>query len=396
MTSAQDEVAALRQQLQEKDEQIKALKAQEAIYQCEGVRVETAINNILQQLIESTPSTNISKVNELESITRETDRALQVAALVQHLQQESNQVVARLVSQLQGHVDFLVKLSSSPDLLSLFLVPEVKEPVFLPKHTANLLREQAAQTSTFLAGFRQRKAESPGNIDELLSLDVDCRDRRERIARLVETPDIPVAELRVLFLQEVLITSALRRYVAELLKRGGDYDLQPQCQCAFRALKEALDDSDTKLGMKGFLALATVLAEKVIHAREANGMTAAQFFATDQCAWATWARRLYSGLTRLSADGVTDGGLRIVIEEAGLTAVGTQVLQKRLKSLRFQKAVMQPPEIETSKEIGFMAVVVAGRATARLLKAVGHLPALSGFRTVTRTCKKRPCENTLK
>lgn len=70
--------------------------------------------------------------------------------------------------------------------------------------------------------------------------------------------------------------------------------------------------------------------------------------------WTRWAKRLYHGLTQLPAESQDDRSLRMIIEEAALTQIGTQVLQSKLKSLRLQKSVMKPPTVNTSqKELGF-------------------------------------------
>jgi hypothetical protein len=140
-----------------------------------------------------------------------------------------------------------------------------------------------------------------------------------------------------------------------------------------------------------FAALTKSPTQKVIRAKAAVGLTADQLFGGTigrKGDWVTWARRLYTGLTQLKSDGVSDSGLRIVIEEAGLTAIGTQVLQKRLKSLRFQKTVMQPPIVKAD-DAGFRSVLIVARAATRLLRATGRYETFPGFAKCSKWSRMR-------
>jgi hypothetical protein len=379
MADAQAEIAALRRKLEKKEARIKNLEAQlnesnADFSQKELLRIDNTLQSILQSLINGLPRTNTKKLNELEDIARDGDPSHKIASIVGYIQDDAIEVIDRLVAQLQGHVDFLTRLADTPDILSLFLVREGNGEVFLPDQTRILLCEQAARTSKFLAEFQQCSSEHLSHIDDILSLRIDYNARTEQISKLIQTVEFSEPELRALFLQEVLITSALCRYVSQPTAQCGEPSKGREVE-AFRGLLEALDLPDCKFTSKRFVRLVNELTLNIIHAKTAAGVSTRELFSSVRPSeWVTWARHLYTGLTNLKPDGISDAGLRIVIEEAGMTAIGTQVLQKRLKSLRFQKSVMLPPDVPGREDRPHFAPILAIALSAtRMLRAVGHM-----------------------
>lgn len=106
-------------------------------------------------------------------------------------------------------------------------------------------------------------------------------------------------------------------------------------------------------------------------------------------AWQLWAKRLYYGLTQLSAESQDDVALRMAIEEAALTSIGTQILQNRLKSLRIQKSVMNQPVIQTNqKEIGFATPLICVMSCIRIIKRTYASNAYTTKRKVSQWSRK--------
>jgi hypothetical protein len=213
------------------------------------------------------------------------------------------------------------------------------------------------------------------------------------IAQFLATDEISADELRPLFLQEVMITSALRRYID---CHGGIRDTSERTEGSlhelFEVLKIVFDDPHIQFSKRLTLKLAKNLAEEVAHAKASAGVTVSELFrtvsnggATD---WESWARRLYTGLTRLGTDSIGNLGLRLVIEEAALTSIGAQVLQKRLASLRFQKAVMGKPDVQGRDGLTLATLSTVGVACARLLRSAGVVAAVPGRRRVARRSRR--------
>lgn len=105
--------------------------------------------------------------------------------------------------------------------------------------------------------------------------------------------------------------------------------------------------------------------------------------------WQRWAKRLYHGLTQLNAESQNDIGLRMAIEEAALTSIGTQILQSRLKSLRIQKSVMKQPNVQTNqRDIGFSAPLICVISCIRIIKNTYSSNAYTTKRKVSQWSRK--------
>jgi hypothetical protein len=374
MPGLQDEIADLRRQLAEKDRRIEDLKSQITtlqadltIYQSENARVDETLKAILQQLLDETPRQNIQYLGELERIVRSPELPSQIQGIYDYVRNQASSIIHKLSSQLKGHVDFLTRLASSPELQSLFLVSDRSGQIFLPETARSLLLEQAARTSEWLGQIGENGIRtSIGDLASVLDPNFEFSDRFTQISHFIEQEPVEKAELASLFLQEVLITSILRRFLQKSTPAKTS-DVQPLLDL----LAQALDYDVNTLSSNDLEHLVRKLAKQVIHAK-CNWKVEKQAAPCED--WVQWARRLYAGLTGLDAN-VNDSSLRILIEEAALTTLGTQVLQKRLRSLRLQKAVMEPPLIKKKTEIGFTPSLIVVVACTRLLKAAGALPA---------------------
>jgi hypothetical protein len=403
MDASEQQIRDLQRQLEEKDQRIKVLESKISdipvdVYEDENSRAEQAIRSVIQKLLDEVPKSNARRLEELKVINGTTDLAEGILAIVDYIQVHNAETVNRLVNQLKGHVDFLTRLSETPGLQSLFLISERTGEVLLPETARNLLIEQAARTSAFIAGFPE-STETMGNVDTVLGLNVDADQRSELIAQFLATDEISADELRPLFLQEVMITSTLQRYIdRHRVTRNTSHRIDRAFHELFEVLRTVLGDPGIQFSKRLVLKLARTLARDVARAKASTGLTVDELFrsvseagATD---WESWARRLYTGLTRLSTEATGNSALRLVIEEAALTSIGAQVLQKRLASLRLQKALMRRSNVQSSDELSFASLSRVGIACARLLRSTGALFAVPGRHKVTKHSRRpRAVEN---
>jgi hypothetical protein len=405
MDAAEQEITELRRQLEEKDLRIKALESKLSdipvdVYEEENTRAEEAIRSIIQKLLDEVPLGNNRRLDELNVINQTTDLAENIFAIVDYIRASNAEIVNRLVNQLKGHVDFLTRLSETPSLQSLFLISERTGEVLLPETARNLLLEQAARTSAFIADF-PKSTSTLGNVDTVLGLNVDCDRRSELIAQFLETDEISDDELRPLFLQEVMITSALRRYIdCHDISPHTSKSLKKLFHELFEVLKIALGKPDIQFSKRRVLKLAKTVVQDIAEAKAPIPVATKEPFRTvskpGSTDWENWAQRLYTGLTQLSAENVSDSGLKLVIEEAALTSIGAQVLQKRLASLRFQKIVMRNPSFQRQDELSFLGLVIVGIACVKLLRRTGVLLTLPSSRRVVKHSRgPRASENDL-
>lgn len=268
----EEEIRELRRQLAAKEQYIAQLENERA-------RIENAFRVVARDLINELPEDADSQIAEIERVTREPDIATRVLDVVDYLQSNARSAVARVAAQLKGHVNFLTRLAESPDLQSLFLISEYSGETFLSETTKRLISEQAAKTSSFLANLGQPGKSTRGfsEISCILDPTIDYNRREKDISAFLNSGEASQEELSAMLLQEVLITSVLRRYI----QNGG---------CA----------ETTR-----------------IRCNPANG-------ADDS--WTSWARKLYYGLTRNDPKPVSESGLRLTIEEAALTTLGAHKL----------------------------------------------------------------------
>ena len=268
----EEEIRELRRQLAAKEQYIAQLENERA-------RIENAFRVVARDLINELPEDADSQIAEIERATREPDIATRVLDVVDYLQSNARSAVGRVAAQLKGHVNFLTRLAESPDLQSLFLVSEYSGETFLSETTKRLISEQAAKTSSFLANLGQSGKATRGfsEISCILDPTIDYNRREKDISAFLNSGEASQEELSAMLLQEVLITSVLRRYI----QNGG-------CAETTRIRCNPTSGADDS--------------------------------------WTSWARKLYYGLTRNDPKPVSESGLRLTIEEAALTTLGAHKL----------------------------------------------------------------------
>lgn len=259
------EVESLKNQLKEKEEHISLLERSHINHNLVG-EVEKTINSIIQEQItklESQKNSNGSKSSSNSDIKQEylkrlrdisnmsdiRDKIISLFEFVSDLNKcdLKNQKISenklssmrnRILACLQGHVEFLTRLAESPELQSLFLVSSHSGQTFLSETTCRLLSEQAARTSDFIYSERKRNKNRNSQDDEIGSLfsvnqildlekipNFDAQNRTNKITSLLskQATEIKADELKELLIQEVSISSILRRYCESLNKMNAEY-----------------------------------------------------------------------------------------------------------------------------------------------------------------------------
>lgn len=245
------EVESLKNQLREKDEHLSFLaKSQKNRHLIKDM--ESTINSIIQQKLQeleqnpnSNGQTNLQKIRRLHEIESLSDIRQKLKKIIDLFSEEDKQdsfnieteiesVRGRLLSALQGHVEFLTRLAESPELQSLFLISTSSGQTFLSETTRQLLSEQAARTSEFIYK-EMKKGQNHNqyfsdcfNVSNILDLEkqVDIRpeERLEMIKKLLSSDhNWNADELKQLLIQEVLISSVLRNYCESRIKINDEY-----------------------------------------------------------------------------------------------------------------------------------------------------------------------------
>jgi chromosome segregation ATPase len=294
-------------------------------------------------------------------------------------------------------------LAVSPELLSLFLVSDNGD-TFLSETSRQLLQEQAARTSELLSDYRY--SSELGDIG-VLDLESDFSARTERINEFLDEENVPYEELRAMLRQEVLVSSSLRRYVERLLQRNNEFrpsggskegkyvellkadsdldrdimafereikrkttrlrDLKEKSEAIQQQIKEyssLIEAQNADLGdvTRQMASINATLAEesKYIKSRgysERTDRHVTNDGPENQENWNRWARRLYTGITKLKGQNVSERGLKIVIEEAALTSVGCQKLRDLLNLAE-----------EGAEELNLSGLLTSVRAGIRMQK----------------------------
>ena len=289
------EIESLRSQLKERDDYIAVLEQSHAKLR----QVENTVGNAIARLSERNRGDR-----RLQGIEKR-DLNSQIATLVNFTQSggvADDKESKILASMLRGHVEFLTRLAATPDLQSLFLVSQNTGRTFMSEATKDLVLEQATRTSKFLEelGKGDRSASPFGSVGEILDLGVDSKRRIDDITKVVEGRDIGADALKSVLLNEVTLTSALRRYATALLKR-----------------REKEPDSFSSASRISNRRSPYIATNKEIERR-----TPSRVKQQDMNQWVTWAKKLYRALTGLPPD-FEAAALQMAIEEAALTSVGS-------------------------------------------------------------------------
>jgi hypothetical protein len=153
--------------------------------------------------------------SQLESLRRDPNPTRTVSFMRRHFSRSgSSPSFSRVCSQLRGHVQFLLRLTETPELQSLFLISDRDGGTFLSETAKHLIVEQAARTTQFLADVPE--TEFPDvipTIEAQLDVTFDPHVRLENIRRFVNDDVTEVRELREMLWQEVVICDALRRFI---------------------------------------------------------------------------------------------------------------------------------------------------------------------------------------
>lgn len=411
----QARIAELEREVKKKDEIIKYFETHpNSSAESEIKSVDSAIYVIIEEIQSEEHDNNNETLNEqMKSIIKEPNAAKKVFLLRDLMKYDADSKINRLCAQLEGHVEFLTHLAANPDLQSLFLISNYSGKVLLPETARRLLLDQAARTTQLLVEFKKEDPEkSPfGDVDEILRLNVDPTERLQQISKFLEHNSFEYDELVILLRQEIMISGALRRYAGTLMQRLVDQKKKTKHSTkheksrspkqsiieendkkeeVFELLKEALDKKASRYTEDSLLDFAAELASDVIAAKEEAGINE-----KDLCSylvksrkrilqlesnnsaneWAKWARKLYKALTLLDYGECTNSDLRICIEEAALTSVGTPVLHNRISSLRLQKKALIEQQHDPFPEAGDASSL---KAPIDVSVAISRMQRMSG------------------
>jgi hypothetical protein len=324
----QAELESLRAQLKERDEYIALIERSNREATAAVSLIEDTIGTLVKGFRSKLSENERSDQDFAQEIENEEDIPSKIVKLFDLVENTSVHRIKRTVkllsSTLQGHIEFLNRLAANPDLQSLFLVSSNSGRTFLPEAARQLIVAQAARTSQFLAECeKEDRYNSPfGSIGEILDLEIDHHRRFDEIVDVVEGGQLDEGELRILLLQEVTLTSALRRYAGSLMRRlVGEKQEKTESLGYFEKAFSHLskwDEESGEFSPAALCELAKRLSREVRHRRRevVSGK------GSESWNWVNWGRRLYCSLTGIDGESVDLSDVRIAIEEAAFTGVG--------------------------------------------------------------------------
>jgi hypothetical protein len=314
-------VATLQRRLAEREEKITILERAQSRASKTIDQVQNSVAGIINQLSREVSNGDAQQRKLLRSVQSESDLPSKIRLLFDFSQScNKNAISSRLFrASLQGHVDFLTRLASTPELQTLFLVSSTTGNTFLSETTRQLLLEQAARTSELLEGVENGNSEFAafGSVGEILDLRIDPHRRINLIRDVIRGSELAPEDLQTLLLQEVMLTNALRGYVKSFQANYGALDRKTSERYAeaFDILSKVLHEEETECSPE----LCTKLVKKLVLRNSqlkqvnANG---------DDPNWGKWGRKLYFALTGSDAKNADLQDIRAAIEEAAITAVG--------------------------------------------------------------------------
>lgn len=416
-----DEIELLKQQLAEKDKIISELRSKD-----HHSHVRNLLNKEIDSLQESAAFSDPTSSNIINNILNEPNLDTQITSLFSLIKSRLNSI-PRLCAQLRGHVDFLSRLASTPELQTLFLISDHNGQIFLPETARQLLLEQAARTSQLISEYPEfMKTQSEYEqltINDAFQFNSSMFNANKRISsihKLLQDVFHDPNELSSLLIQEVLISSSFQRVASNAndainqihsclnhavlpnenhnLKQAKKLSNNFEEENGENLTNQHYDEGEIKINYHDTIQLAQKVAKQVSRScldretsQQENHLLGTQHYCKEsrsqhiynneayssvRCPnnkfqgedWIRWAKHLYHGLTKLPSDTVDDVNLRIVIEEAALTSIGTQVLQNKLRSLRIQKCVMAQPHVEKyQNEISFRVPLICVTSCLRMI-----------------------------
>ena len=212
------DVNALRNEITQLKRQLKRLQFQNS---SEGITV----SDIIQTLISSSSDHyNLDLVSQLRNAQNETDVSKVIHIFQNFFQQDSTSSISRLCKQLQGHVNFLIRLAEAPELQSLFLISQNSGNIFLSETVRHLLLEQASRTTEFLTSYSENQYDDIQSIipqiEEQLGTTFDAKKRLDDICEFIQTGNVKGAELNTMLWQEFVIVDVLRRFIEKLIQKN--------------------------------------------------------------------------------------------------------------------------------------------------------------------------------
>jgi hypothetical protein len=319
------EIAALRSQidtlqrrLAEREEKVALLERSKArLTKCLD-QVGEVLNGIITGILRSLPKGHSPAWDALRRINADSNLPTKVQSLFEFSQASTGETnTSRLLrASLRGHVEFLTRLATTPELQTLFLVSPTSGGTLLPETTRELLLEQAARTSQLLENANSADIDAFGSIREVLDLDIDPNRRIDGIRDLIHGNEVKSEDLEVLLLQEVMLTSTLRRYAKSLRTSVRD---------SAAIAGKALGESPTRVRPELLDTLIKKLVLQNVQLRTDNSL---------DTAWERWGADLYFAVTGIRNRTVELENVRAAIEEAALTGAGCTVRRPHRNSGR--------------------------------------------------------------
>ncbi|EAX95033.1 hypothetical protein TVAG_034620 [Trichomonas vaginalis G3] len=173
---------------------------------------EDSAASIISSLINKTTDDDIIRMKKLKEIQLIVDQQKQQDELMKYLYELTSQrdsSISRLCNQINGHIEFLLRLSNGQDPSSLFLISQQSGRTFLKEATRDFLAEQAGKSTELISSMISTPETPLYGLSKILDHYLDADMRTRVLSQLANDESVSNIELKTVLIQEAYIVQQL-------------------------------------------------------------------------------------------------------------------------------------------------------------------------------------------
>ncbi|EAY23462.1 phage head-tail adaptor, putative family protein [Trichomonas vaginalis G3] len=208
----------------------------------------------------------MNKLKEIQSIT---DKQIQQDELMKYLYDlnlQGDASIYRLCYQINGHIEFLLRLSKGQDPHSLFLISQQSGRTFLKQGTRGFLAEQAAKSTELISTLISQPNTPLYSISRLFDQGFDPEMRTRVLCQLANDENVSISELKVLLIQEAYIVQQLlqsRSQPNEQLRISIENELELKYQSKIAQLQQKISELSNQYSLNNTSNLREILEDNI-------------------------------------------------------------------------------------------------------------------------------------
>lgn len=319
LESLKIEVESLRQQNLMQKQIIEHLRKSEA----ELKQVNDILNGNIKSLLKNNNSENESFYETLTSIENTESLTTKTSSFIDFIMSNSNGINTKNevnCSLFQNYINMLTRFIKEPNYAQNKIFSNDEES-HIDSISLKTLVDEVKDTSNLL---ENKERDCLYKVSDILDLKIDNNKRSRLVEKILQSKEIPYEEMKLLFIQEVSITTAIKQYANKCLNALNENSNEKSKLISLHSLLSKLLKKDNlQYSLSSLIKMVNQLCNHYVEFENGKKDSIKNEKIEDSVKeWVKWAKSLFYAITGETSDSIED--IKITIEETSLSATGNK------------------------------------------------------------------------